>query len=164
MIQIAVPLSWCRTRLTLPFGLHYQSQVPWNWRLSCILARVIYWIIYWNDEDKCQHNHKQPTQISVFGTKHPGPEHITHYIWSTWTPSQYKDGLSRYVNFHCKDKTVGRPSYIFIMGIFILLRRHLYIVTDSRGPFTNSCIIIPIRLKISFVSYPQRWLRHIQIF
>ena len=54
---------------------------------------------------------------------------------------------------------------IFIMGIFFIsVRRHLYIVTDSRGPFTNSCIVTPIRLKISFVSYPERWLWHIQIF
>ena len=30
-----------------------------------------------------------------------------------WSPSQYKDGLSRYGDFHYKDKTVLRPSYLY---------------------------------------------------
>ena len=42
------------------------------------------------------------------------------------TPSQDKDGLSMYRNFHYKSKTVVRPSY-FIMVITILVRRHLCI-------------------------------------
>ena len=29
----------------------------------------------------------------------------------TWAPSQYKDLLSRYMDFHYEDKTVVRPSY-----------------------------------------------------
>ena len=31
---------------------------------------------------------------------------------SARAPSQYKDGLSMYGDFHVKDKTVARPSYL----------------------------------------------------
>ena len=30
-----------------------------------------------------------------------------------WAPSQYKDGLSRYGNFHYNDRTVVRRSYLY---------------------------------------------------
>ena len=46
-----------------------------------------------------------------------------------WSPSQYKDCLSGYVDFHHKDK-------IFIMGISILARRYLYFET---GPWSLLC-------------------------
>ena len=31
---------------------------------------------------------------------------------TAWTLSQYKDSLSEYGDFHVKDKTVARPSYV----------------------------------------------------
>ena len=33
--------------------------------------------------------------------------------WGTRALFQYKDGLSKYGDFHCKDKTVMRPSYLY---------------------------------------------------
>ena len=33
--------------------------------------------------------------------------------WTTRAPSRYKDVISRYGNFHYKDKTVARPSYLY---------------------------------------------------
>ena len=44
--------------------------------------------------------------------------------------SQYKDGLSWYGDFHYKENTVVR--LIFVMGIPLLVRQHLYTVT---GPW-----------------------------
>ena len=30
-----------------------------------------------------------------------------------WAPSQYKNGLSKYGDFYCQDKTVASPSYLY---------------------------------------------------
>ena len=46
----------------------------------------------------------------------------------------HKDRLSKYSSYH-KGKTV---IFIFIMGIPILVRRHLYIETSSRRPIDSS--------------------------
>ena len=43
-------------------------------------------------------------------------------------PSQYKDGLSRYVDLHYKNK-----SRETVIGIPMLVRQHLYIKTDPGG-------------------------------
>ena len=43
-----------------------------------------------------------------------------------WALSQYKDGLSRYGDFHYKDEMVVRLSFIFVMGIPLLVRQYLY--------------------------------------
>ena len=47
-----------------------------------------------------------------------GNNHI-HVDASFGTPSQYKDCLSRYGYFHDKDKTVARPSYLYIRNSYI---------------------------------------------
>ena len=62
---------------------------------------------------------------------------IFHIVCSTFyfdgdaymAPSQYKDGLSRYVDFHYKDKTVMKPSYLYD-GSPKMVRRHPCIETD----------------------------------
>ena len=61
-----------------------------------------------------------------------GPVYPEYFGVDTRVPSQHRDDLSSYGEFHYKDKTVVR-SLIFMTGFPMLVRRCLYIGTDPGG-------------------------------
>ena len=81
-----------------------------------------------NDNLPCIKLWEASWELVVFNDK---IQHRTYnYMKPLWAQSQYKEDLSRYGDFHYKDKTVAIPSYH--NGNPMLVRRHLYIETVLR--------------------------------
>ena len=77
------------------------------------------------------HVSKPGVGVGASHHQHLTAVHIPHHVSSPSRrpgPHLYiKTVFPRYGDSHVKDKTVVRPSFIFNMGIPILVRRHLYI-------------------------------------
>ena len=70
----------------------------------------------------------------------------------TWFPSQYKESLSRYEDFHYKDETVVRPSHLYngnhhidkTVSLFWDILHYLWILWGLTVLLWRICCMIPI--------------------
>ena len=107
-------IDTCQCYITLAFvvapGLFAYCTVN-KQRMGCTIAKsrskfVTTWNLYTKETMICYTN-SDFYRVSCHATERKAG------LSGTWAPSQYKDGLSRYGDFHYKDKTVARLFYFY---------------------------------------------------